>query len=840
MKTNQEDVGWAWPRRWIAGGLAIITLLVYLPVRNHDFIDYDDNCYVYENELIRKGLTVEGVRFAFLKLHGEQTYWHPVTWLSHMTDCELFGVAAGPQHLVSVGFHVVNVVLLFLWLQGLTGRRWSSAAVAMLFAWHPLQVDTVAWIAERKNLLSGLFWILALWAYTVFVQRGRRGFYFGALGLYAVGLMCKPAIVTLPCVMLLLDVWPLRRVEIGGRDGVKRWMRLVGEKLPFFGLTVLSSIITLQAHRGIGVLASTEHASLAMRVANSFVSYGLYLRNVFFPVRLAVVYPYERDWSLGMMLAGVAMVALPLGLGWMWRGTRPYLLVGWLWFLGTLVPTIGLVQAGHQAMADRFMYLPVIGVFVVLVWLVAELAEGRGWRPQRVGIVAGMAGAACLVLTVRQVGFWEDTRTVFERALAVTGKNWVACNALGAEAIRRGDLAAAVGHLTEAERIFPGNVEIRYNLALAYAKQGRLPEAAARYEAVLLERPRHVGAVNGLGFVRMQQGRVEEATALFEQALRLAPSFGAAQANLELLRSGGARDFQALAGVREQLEREPGKVELRLRLAELLAGVGRTNEAAAEYRKILVQNGKEVRALLGLGGALARAGREQEALGLIEQAVAAEPKSAEAQLSLGMLLERAAKMAEALGRYEDAVRLKPDLVDGWTSLGLLRARSGRLAEAAQAFGKAVELRAEDAEIQMRAGLAAASLLRAGEAGKHLREALRLRADWAAPKNALAWMLATHPDASVRNGAEAVKLAERACALTEFKNPHYLDVLGAALAEAGRFPEAVAMVEKALQLVKGTPTVGAAGEYAARLELYRAGRAYRQAGAGVGAEAATVK
>ncbi len=808
--------------------LALLTLVIYLPVRNHEFIDYDDNAYVYENPLISQGFTAAGVRFAFLKLHGKETYWHPLTWLSHMLDCQLFGVNAGPQHLVNVLFHIANTVLLFLGLASLTGRLWRSAVVAMLFAWHPLQVDTVAWIAERKNLLSALFWILALWAYTRWAREGRRRDYFAALGLYALGLMCKPAIVTLPCVLLLLDFWPLRRIEFPAPPVGQKMRELLVEKLPFFALTVVSSFITVQAHQGLGLLLSSERVSLASRVANSLAAYALYVRNVVWPTKLALVYPFVAQQPPLLVALGAVLILTPLI--WALLGMRrlPHLFVGWSWFLGALVPTIGIVQAGHQAMADRFAYVPVIGLFLAATWVTADVAA-RFALPLRLRVfVAGAVAVACLALTARQLGYWKNSRTVFEHAVAVTEKNWVAFNRLGALALRRADLPEAIAQFTELERLRPNRPEVQFNLGLVLAKSCRFPEAEARYRMTLQLNPKDARATHGLGFVAMQLGRLGEAKACFDRALELDAGLRESRNCLDMIASGAAKTYEVIARAEAEVAREPTSVEARLRAAELLTAAGRFPEAVAHCEKILAQTPGEPRALTALGAARVREGRPAEAGDLFARALTADPKSAEAHFQLGMLRERAGRFDDALAHYQSAVQGRPEFGNAWTSLGLLWARGGKLPAAFDAFERAAGSQPENADFQLRAGLVAANLQRAAVAQRYLREASRLRPDWAPPLNARAWLLATHPDPQSRNGMDAVKLARRACELTEDRNVVYLDVLAAALAEAGDFAGAVATLQTALaRAYAANPPIPTA-EYSAHLQLYQAGMPYHQA------------
>jgi tetratricopeptide (TPR) repeat protein len=744
-----------------------------------------------------------------------------------MLDCELFGVNPGPQHVVNVIFHGANVALLFLWLTSLTGRPLRSGAVAMLFAWHPLQVDTVAWIAERKNLLSAMFWILALWAYTRWTRRRRSRDYLAALALYATGLMCKPAIVTLPCVMLLLDFWPLKRLTFPLANPAKILPPLLIEKIPFFALTIASSWITIHAHVGLGNLTSTESIPFLARVGNALASYALYARNVFWPMELSIVYPLVTRQPPALILAGVFAVLAPLVFALKkWR-ERSHLLVGWLWFLGTLVPTIGIVQAGHQSMADRFAYIAVIGIFIAVVWLAADAAGASSVLPRHRLLAAACVGLGCLGLTTRQIDYWRDSKSLFERALAVTPRNWIARNVLGADCIRRRELEKALEHLTEAERLYPSNPDIHYNLGLALVKTGRFAEAESHYATALRLYPRYVLAMHGMGFAAMLQRRLPEAKEWFQRALAIEPSLSESQGCLDLIARGATEDFITLNKVEYELAQHPSSIDLRLRAAELLSAIGRHPEAAAHYEKILAEKPDDARALAGLGATHAAENRDADAIPFLERALAAQTNLAEAHLTLGTIRERASNTTAALAHFRAATGAKPDLAPAWTSIGHLQARLGNTAAALDAYEHAAKLCSTDSEAQMNAGLAAANLQRAPLANRYLREAARLRPDWPPPLNALAWLLATHPDSDARNGAAAVNLARRACELTSFQNASYLDVFAAALAETGDFQQAVAIEEKSASLAQTSAGNPAAAEFQARLKLYKSGVPFRQ-------------
>ena len=371
----------------VAVGLVLLTAAIFCRVGSLEFLSYDDPDYITLNPIIQKGLSGEGLAWAFGKIHGQETYWHPITWVSHMLDVEMFGLRPGGHHLVSLAFHIANVVLLFVMLNAATGALWRSALVAALFAIHPLQVESVAWITERKNVLSTFFWMLTLWFYVGYTRAPGTGRYLASLGSYAIGLMCKPALVPLPAVLLLLDYWPLRRLTFGSKTatpsppvGVRRQpslKKLLLEKLPFFALAIILSLITLSAHRGLGMINEAGAPPRSLEIGNIFVSYVRYLRKALWPSDLAVFYPFPTSLAADLVI-GAVVILLAITALVLWQGKRkPYLAVGWFWFLGVLIPAIGIVRVGVQAMADRFVYVPIVGLFIAVVWWVADLLESR-------------------------------------------------------------------------------------------------------------------------------------------------------------------------------------------------------------------------------------------------------------------------------------------------------------------------------------------------------------------------------------------------------------------------------------------------------------------------------
>ncbi len=515
--------------------LSVVTAAVYWPVRHYDFIYYDDPQFITENEEVRAGLTAHGFRYAFT--HPVVGNWHPITTLSQMLDCQLYGVRPGGHHLTNVVLHVANAVLLFLLLTRMTGAMGRSAAVAALFALHPLRVESVAWVSERKDVLCAFFGLLSLISYARFAQckmqnAKRKNLWYGAaLMLFGLGLMSKTMLVTWPFVMLLLDVWPLQRVTGDGwRVSGKDWQRLVIEKLPFFVLSVVFSVITVLVQKGAGAISGIGQIGIADRLTNATMSYVRYLGNTVWPVKLAVIYPHpagyyataERwaGWQVGLAAIGLLVISVwCLRLLW----SRPYLAVGWFWYLGTMLPVIGLVQVGEQAMADRYTYIPLIGPVISLVWGIADFSKRWSFRGTLLWAVTGLLLVVGTVATRHQVAYWENTVRLFERTLAVTSANPSAHFAVGVGLEKDGEIEAAVGQYRAAIAIDPGYQKAHYNLGQLFRKQERWTEAATHYRAALTANPADVPSHLNLAAVLQSLNQASEAVVEFEEALRLDP-----------------------------------------------------------------------------------------------------------------------------------------------------------------------------------------------------------------------------------------------------------------------------------------------------------------------------
>ncbi len=612
------------PRAAFALGLALLVLVAYEGVRRCGFISFDDDVFVYLNPYVRQGLTLAGLRWAlgadllFESAHAD--YWMPVTILTRMLDVQLFGLNAAGHHVVNAVLHAANVLLVFFMLDGLTGARWRSAFAAAVLAVHPLTVESVAWVTERKDVLSGLFWLLTVIAYGRYASRRSGGAYAAALAFMALGLMAKPTLVALPLVLLALDFWPLRRwVAVPAA-------RLVVEKAPFFLLAAASAAVTVLSHARGGHLASAAAAPLVSRMANALLALVTYLGQVIWPAHLAVFYPL----TAGALISARTVAALAvLGLlSWILvRGAsrRPYLVTGALWFLFALAPVLGLVQTGQQSHADRFMYVPLVGVAIVAAWGAGDLAAAR---PSLRPLLPWLATAVLVVwtaLTRAQVRHWETTVTLFSHAVAVTEGNTLAHMNLARALAARGDAAGAERHYREAIRIRPQDADARTGLGVLLMQQGRVLEALDEHEQARRLNPLSADAVFNLGAAEARLGRTARAADHYAEALRLNPRLGPAHYNW----------------------------------GNLLATQGRWAEAESHFAEAARLRPEDVDVLNNLGLAVGLQGRWAQAARILERAVALDPGDARARVSLGRALRALGQTGEARAHWQEAVRLDP-------------------------------------------------------------------------------------------------------------------------------------------------------------------------------------
>lgn len=769
------------PTIWLLVALATITVAAYAPLRHHDFVGIDDPIYVINNPHLRGGLTWAKVASAFGSSYAN--FWHPLTLLSLMLDVQLFGVSAGALHLSNLLLHVASTLVLFLVLLRMTGARGPSAFVAALFAVHPLHVESVGWIAERKDVLSTLFWMLTLWAYAGYARRSRGARYGLVVILFVLGLMAKPMLVTLPFTLLLLDLWPLGRVSLSANPACPRrwpalsraWLPLLREKVPLFALAVAAGVIAFLSQQRGGAVAPLESFPMAGRVATTLVGYASYILKMIWPRTLVAFYPYPQTMPLGPAAAALAALAGVSVLVVRLASRHPYLAVGWFWYVGTLLPVSGLVQVGSHAMADRYTYVPLIGLFIMVAWGVPELF-GRG-RARRAILTTFAAGAvvACVVATRAQVMTWRNSVTLWQHALRVMPDNYYAHNALGLELYKQGLTDEAAAHFLRSAELAPGFPNPHNNLGLLLAERGRTAEAIEQYNEALRRWPdypqAHVNLGNalltagrardavahfdealrlgtdpatartGLGNALMATGRSEEAIGQYEEALRLNPTLAAAHYNLGNAQARIGRLEVAIDCYREALRLEPGSVDTRNNLGVALEKLGRHEEAVAQFTEALRRNPNSPSANTNLGNALLGAGRPAEAVEQLREALRLKPDYAEAHMNLGTALFATNRFEEALGEHREAVRLDPGSANAHYNLALTLQRMGRLAEAVVQYQDTLRVEGDSADVRVALGAALERLGRLQEAVGQYREALRLEAGSAEASAGLARVLA---------------------------------------------------------------------------------------------------
>jgi protein O-mannosyl-transferase len=553
---------------WASLGLVAAVAIAYWPTHRFGFVRFDDPTYVTENPHIVSGLTWSGIQWAFTSGYGAN--WHPLTWVSHMLDVQLFGFDGGAHHVTNIVIHALTTVLLLGVMFRMTGALWRSVVVAALFGLHPIHVESVAWVAERKDVLSAFFWVLTLWAYTSYVRRPRATAYAWVVGMFALGLMSKPMVVTLPFVLLLVDLWPFRRIELN-----ENWWTsarpLIWEKLPLFGLSVASSVITFLVQRQGGTVASSAGLPLAGRLGNALIAYVGYIAKMFWPLHLAAYYPYARPLpttlvmvsALLLIVASIAAIAL--------ARRHPYVLVGWLWYLGTLIPAIGIVQVGTQSMADRYTYIPLIGISIILAWGVADALSRWPQSKLATASVATVALLVCTIATRLQVRYWESSTTLWKHALAVTTDNYAAHTYYGNALATAGDVPGAIAQYTEAIRIRPDYPEAHNNIGPALAGQGKLEEAINHFKEAIRLRPNYADAYSNLGVALATGGKFDEAITQYRQSIKLDPDNARTHMNLGISLQASGQTTEAARELELAVRMNPASQEARNALNALQA-----------------------------------------------------------------------------------------------------------------------------------------------------------------------------------------------------------------------------------------------------------------------------
>jgi tetratricopeptide (TPR) repeat protein len=656
----------------IGAALVLATLWIYGQTLDFGFVDWDDGFHVFENENVKSGLTSQGIVWAFTT--ADVPSWHPLTWISHMLDCDLYGLEAGGHHATNVLLHTLNGLLLFGLFSRLTGARWRSALVAGLFALHPLQVEAVAWISDRKELLSAFLALLSIGAYAAYARRGAVWAYATALALLALALMAKPMQVTLPFVFLLLDYWPLRR---------RLSARLLVEKLPFLLCVAAVAWVTLALQASAGALKTTDLVPVPGRIANAVWSYARYLGMALWPRNLTMYYPHPYIPATGgtpleaWQIAGAAVVLAGVS-AWVVRVRRwRWATLGWLWYLGTLFPVIGIVQVGRQALADRYMYWPSIGLFVIAAWGGAELVQRLRRHTGRIEAVAAVGIAALLVAlagTARsQAAHWRDSMSLFRHALEVVPRN-PTIRYYVAEALREeGRVDEAIAHYRRALAVTPTSVQLHLGLGHALRDRGELAEAIRQYRLALDTRPDSWLAHHNLAAVYRMQGNLAEAIAHYRLSLRTRPNATVSYNLANALRARGSLD-EAIAAYEEALELAPDDPRVHNNLGSALYARGDFEAAARHYRRALALQPDHFRAQGNLGIALQALGRLDEAIEAYRAALAIEPDYAAAHRNLAGALVAAGLPDEARPHYRRALELDPGDVETREALRELETR----------------------------------------------------------------------------------------------------------------------------------------------------------------------
>ncbi len=565
-------------------------LVVYWQVGNHAFISLDDEGYITDNPMVRQGLSLSGLAWAFTTMHAGN--WHPVTWISHMVDVQLFGLNPSGHHLENVALHAVNAVLLFLLLNKVTRRLWRSIVVAALFALHPLHVESVVWAAERKDVLSTLFMMISLHIYVGYVNKPNLMRYGLLSCAFALGLMSKPMLVTMPCILLLMDYWPLDRYascQTGTNPDpfVKTFLSLVCEKIPLFLLAVASGIVTIHAQYKGNALSTLANTSLVLRVGNAFVSYVNYLKKMFWPWDLAIFYPFPESVPVWQPLCSAALLFAISYVVFRERRRHPYLIVGWAWFIITLLPVIGIIRVGLQSLADRYSYVPLTGVFVMLVWGVADTSKSWPARRSALALVTAAVLLASIAIARQQVSYWQSNTKLFIHALQSTRDNFVAHCALGRELTMQGRFEEALYHFSESERIAPWHDYGLMYQGICLYNLGRFNAAAVKFYDAIMQNPSSAPAYENLGITLAQLNKTEEAIENFRMALKLNPTSAVGHYNLGLALGKSGKAEEAITHYYWALKANPNYPECHNSLGEELVRVGRLDEAEAHFSNLL-------------------------------------------------------------------------------------------------------------------------------------------------------------------------------------------------------------------------------------------------------------
>jgi tetratricopeptide (TPR) repeat protein len=649
--------------------LIAITFVVFWQVQDHDFISFDDTYYVTKNRHVQTGLTLQGLVWAFTTHYAGN--WHPLTWLSHMLDCQLFGLNPKGHHLTNLFLHIVNTVSLFLVFRWMTGSIWRSAFVAALFAFHPLHVESVAWVAERKDVLSTLFWILTMFAYLHYVQRSGTGRYLLILLCFALGLMAKPMLVTLPFTLLLLDYWPLGRFKTAWADGhwhtpiqspvdsrqpVSLAIGLIWEKVPLLVLTSASCVVTFLVQKAGGAVQSLERFPFKVRIANALISYVKYMGKMVWPRDLAMLYPHQGNSVPIWQAVGASLLLLGITIMTIRSVKRkPYLAVGWLWYLGTLVPVIGLVQVGNQAMSDRYTYIPLIGLFIIITWGIHDLIKGRRYQQVVLTMLASILLTYFFTCTRLQLRHWKNSLALFEHTLNITANNYVIHNNMGLALSDQGRINEAINHYHKALRINPNDIYAHSNLGIALFNQEKTDEAIDHFRKALQIDPSIPEIYVLMGTALIKKEMIDKAIDYFRKALQLKPDITEAQYYLKKALTTLKKIDEAFAKTKEAVENNPDDPSLHYRLGRLYQQKGELDEAIDQYQKALSIQSEFPEALNSLAEVYVARGDYDMAVSVLKKMTTLWPNTPRTYYNLACIYARQNKTDESINQLEKAV-----------------------------------------------------------------------------------------------------------------------------------------------------------------------------------------
>jgi protein O-mannosyl-transferase len=687
----------------VATLLVVLTLITYWQVKNYDFINYDDDKYITENQHVNTGLKLDNIKWAFQSTYASN--WHPLTWLSLMTDAQLFGLNAGYFHLTNLFLHLLNMLLLLFILYKMTGVLGRSTLVAALFALHPLHIESVAWVAERKDVLSMFFMLLTLWAYINYIQKPDYKRYLLIFIAFALGLMSKPMLVTLPFALLLLDYWPLQRFSLQDEKKIdsflsaKKLASLIYEKIPLFFLTGLSIAVTIVAQKG--EIEFMQSIPLLFRLKNALVAYCVYIFKMIWPMSLSVLYPYPASiplWQVSVsaiLLVAVSTVAIYC------IKKKPYIATGWFWYLGTMVPVIGIVQVGIQSMADRYTYIPLIGLFIIIAWFLSDVLERKSYKKYIYATVLVVIVLLLAALSWSQLRYWKNSYELFTHALKVTRDNYTMhCN-LGVLLASQGDNKMAEFHYMEALKIKPDDKDTNMNFGNLLVRQGRLDEAIGSYTAAIKSKPDFVEAYNNIGIAYVQRGDRQKAIEQFSTAVKINPGYVDAQNNLNM------------AMLHKQIK-----------------------ESASTKQSVASEGIHTFSGRMAMGTSLMKKGDLDGAINNFQEALKIEPENINAHVSMGLALGYKRNFDGAITHFRAAIKINPRIPEIYNSLAVALAYTGRTDEAIAQLNKALEINPRFAKAHNTWGVMLAKSGKMEEGIDHLRKAIEIDPEYTEAKNNL--------------------------------------------------------------------------------------------------------